>query len=137
MHFKSASMQKLITASGSSSCSFCRADEEREIPARNVQPTFSGPQEIQVKRECCTEHFGLVLFPLGSHGPSVLQLSSRLIGNRDARNAADAAEGFSGGRPNLHPHTFDTHPFAGAQQEGRNHGSLSVSSSIRQPHCKL
>lgn len=51
----------------------------------------------------------VVLFPLGSHGPSVLQRSSRLIGNRDARNAADAAEGFSGGRPNLHPHTLLTH----------------------------
>lgn len=51
----------------------------------------------------------VVLFPLGSHGPSVLQRSSRLIGNRDARNAAYAAEGFSGGRPNLHPHTLLTH----------------------------
>lgn len=56
----------------------------------------------------------VVLFPLDSHGPSVLQRSSRLIGNRDARNAAIAAEGFSGGRPNLHTHTLDTHPFAGA-----------------------
>lgn len=72
----------------------------------------------------------VVLFPLGSHGPSVLQCSSRLIGNRDARNAADAAEGFSGGRAKSAPtHTLDTHPFAGALGGGgRNYGSPCISS---------